>query len=228
MLSWKVDFSALAHKCPDFFQLLSSDEKDRANALRFRKDSEAFILTRAALRLILSEYTHIEAGQLRFTYNDFGKPYILKRTHSETVQFNVSHSAQVGYIAIAQTAEVGIDVEHFTPSRANELTQLAERFFSESECNQIKRMPGPAQPAAFYRLWTRKEAYLKALGKGLSVPLNAFEVSLDTNVIHSRQEELDTVDWQLFDIPTQTHYLAALATRKNIRELRNLDFPHDS
>lgn len=228
VVTWKIDIQSLTANYIDFFALLSTDEKARAKRFHFNKDSQAFTITRAALRLILCEHMSIRPDLLQFSYTSYGKPYLSAEQYIEPVQFNVSHSAQVGHIAITKSAEVGIDVECCTPDRKIDYMELAKRFFSLKEYNLLAGTPKAGRQVSFYRYWTCKEAYIKALGKGLSVPLNTFEINLHSNraptIINNQPTSHNSHDWRLFEIPTTQGYLAALATHKSICDVQAFDF----
>lgn len=147
---------------------LSRDELERAARLVFERDRHRFTVGRGRLREILAARVRRKPGALRFSYSAHGKPSI------EGVEFNLSHSEGLAALCIAGV-ELGVDVERVRPLKE----RVAERFFSRAEIEALARLPEDDQLVGFYRCWTRKEAIVKALGEGLSMPLADFSVSVD-------------------------------------------------
>lgn len=151
---------------------LSPEERERAARFHFPLHRQHFIACRGMLREILSGYLEMAPAEVRFSYNSYGKP----ATEGSTVRFNVSHSGGWALFAVTEAREVGIDIERIDPRAAQD--QIPERFFSPWEVAQLRSLPATQQTDAFFRCWTRKEAYIKARGLGLSLPLNSFDVTL--------------------------------------------------
>ncbi len=160
---WRFNFS----DCNQIKQLsiLSTDERVRAKRLLVPTKQQQFINTRMQLRLLLSRYLTIPPEQINFKYNNYGKPS-LKQQHNQPITFNLSHSGSLGVIAIGYDCAVGIDIEEID-AKLNYL-QLANRYFSEAEINQLQERTGSEQRDEFYRLWTQKEAIMKMVGTGFS------------------------------------------------------------
>lgn len=142
-------------------------EVERAGRFRFERLQRHFLAARGFLRYVLARYVDIGPGELRFSYNDYGKPSL---AGDESLQFNISHSHEVGLVAVTRDAAVGVDVEHIRADFASE--EIATRFFSRLEIETFSSLSREEQVAAFFRCWARKEAYIKAIGKGLSQPLD--------------------------------------------------------
>ncbi len=151
-------------------KLLSQDERDRANRFHFEKDRVAYIAAHGGLRRILAAYFTCDPEDVCFRDGPNGKPAV------DGIQFNLSHSADLAVVAVTEDRELGVDVERVDPSRADQ--NVAERFFSPYEVSLLRTLPPGQQTEAFFNCWTRKEAYLKAIGLGLSVPLDSFDVTL--------------------------------------------------
>ena len=192
---------------------LAPEEGVRAARFRFRKDRKHFIAARGALRDILSRYVSHEAAQLEFCCDRGGKPNLAASINASGLRFNLSHSHGLALYAIARGREVGVDVELIRTRVAD--GQIAERFFSPREASDLKSVPVGLQSEAFFSCWTRKEAYLKARGDGLAVPLDSFEVSLvpgePAALLSSRYEPRDTSRWTLQALTPRTGYIAAVA-----------------
>jgi 4'-phosphopantetheinyl transferase len=137
---------------------------------RFDRDRDRFIAARAMLRRVLAGLVGADPAELRFLYGRAGKPAL-----STGPQFSLSHSDDLGALAVAYDLEIGIDVERLRPIEP----ELADRFFAEDESAALRALAEPARTRAFFACWTRKEAYVKSLGDGLLAPLDRFSVSLD-------------------------------------------------
>ncbi len=155
---------------------LSADERTRADRLRFDKERRRFIAGRAILRGILARYLDFAPEAIVFQYLSHGKPALASSSIRPAVRFNMAHSDRLALYAFCASADVGVDVERLRP--IPEAAQIAERFFSAGERATLSSLPPDRIEEAFLTCWTRKEAYLKAIGAGLSSPLDEFEVTL--------------------------------------------------
>jgi 4'-phosphopantetheinyl transferase len=190
-------------------ETLSDDERQRAARFRFDIHRRRFIAARGLLRQALSEYLGTPAHEIRFSYGAKGKPAIA----GSPLQFNVSHSEEMAVYAFALEMPLGIDVEHIRP--LDDLEAIAHRFFSPGEWTAIEAMRPEKRIDAFFRCWTRKEAYIKATGDGLSYPLNKFDVSV-TGPAQMLSVEGDLSEaslWSMHDIALPEGYFGALAFR---------------
>lgn len=156
-------------------KLLAEDEQQRANRFMFERDRQHFIAARARLRLILSRYLAVEPQSLRFRYGPQGKPE-LAGGYDDALCFNLSHSHGLALLAVTQGRKVGIDVERIRP--LDDMDSMARRFFSKMEYCAYSALPLSQKPSGFFNCWTRKEAYIKAIGQGLTCSLADFDVSL--------------------------------------------------
>ena len=159
-----------------FLHTLAADEQARAERFHFERDREHFIVARGVLRAILGRYLNRAPERLSFCYGAHGKPALAGEAGADAIRFNVSHSHGVALYAVTRGREVGIDLERIRFDLA--VLEIAERFFSRREVATLRTLPTEAQRQAFFRCWTRKEAYIKARGEGLSLPLDQFDVSL--------------------------------------------------
>jgi 4'-phosphopantetheinyl transferase len=157
-------------------QLLARDEQARAERFHFERDRRRFIVARAALRTLAGRYLGLEPRCVQFRYGPYGKPYFSNDPDRSELRFNLAHSNELAVYAFACGREVGVDVEYLHPVPAAE--QIAQQFFSNSEHASFRLLPDSHKLDAFFNCWTRKEAYIKALGEGLSHPLDQFQVSL--------------------------------------------------
>jgi 4'-phosphopantetheinyl transferase len=208
---WRVDLAQPDEYVRILRDVLSSDELKRADSFYFQHDRRRFIVGRGALRTILGRYLGAPADRLCFTYTLYGKPQLSSGQGSPALQFNVSHSDDLALCAVARGRIVGVDLERI---RANiDYGELAERFFSRAECAMLLALPAPLKLQGFFNCWTRKEAYIKARGEGLSLPLNRFTVSLAPDrpaQMISAEEPGEVVRWSICELHPSPGYAAAL------------------
>ncbi len=196
-----------------FCLLLSPDETARAQRFRFESDRNNFIVARGTLRELLGQYLTIPPGDLRFSYSAFGRPSVAGFNAPLAFDFNISHSGGVALMAFSMGRQVGIDVEKIRQDFTT--GEIADRFFSLAERAALRALREEQRHAAFFRCWTRKEAFIKALGEGLSHPLDRFDVSLNPGapaaLLATRPDAKEARRWELYDIELPSDYAAALA-----------------
>lgn len=190
--------------------VLDQKELTRESRFHFDHHRRQFKVSHIATRLILSFYSTIDPAKLIFKQNDFGKPFLL---NEEQLLFNLSHSNEMAICAVSDGEELGVDIEQNRPLN---YLEMAERFFSSIEFNIFSSLSSCQQQEAFFSCWTRKEAYIKAKGLGLSIPLEQFAVSLapglPASLLSSDYSEEDVGRFSLFDLKVAEGYTAALAT----------------
>ena len=168
------------------------------------------------LRILLGAYFDANPSSLEFTYSEKGKPHVSHRPGQLDLRFNVAHSGDVILLAFTEGRRLGIDVEQVRPDFATD--DIAERFFSGAERKCLRNLPATQRHDAFFRCWTRKEAYLKATGDGLSMPLDQFDVSLapgePARLIETRPDPAEANRWELQDLPVPSGYAGALVIEK--------------
>lgn len=194
------------------FGLLSPDEQARAGRFVFERDRRRFVVARGTLRQILGRCAGQPPEALRFVYGAAGKPSLAGETH---IAFNLSHSGELALIAAARACDVGIDVELRHP--LEDMMSLAARCFSARENAALRALPDGQRAAGFFNCWTRKEAFIKALGEGLSYPLDRFDVSLKpgepASLLYVQDDPLAAEQWTLAAFEPAENYTAALAVR---------------
>jgi 4'-phosphopantetheinyl transferase len=174
---WRVPLDPPELREQNLEGLLARDEVDRASRFHFEKDRGRYIRGRAALRILLGRYLEMPPAEIRFHYENNGKPEIAFPHDSRALHFNVSHSGGLALIAVGSGNPIGVDIEKVR-SRPR-LLDIARRFFSAREVQAILGVNEDRRQEAFFACWTRKEAFLKATGVGLSYPLSQFSVSVD-------------------------------------------------
>jgi 4'-phosphopantetheinyl transferase len=171
---WRASLNQLQEHLVRLMRILSPQERARAERFHFEVDRKRCILARALLRLLLGRSLGTFPHLVRFRHNDFGKPRLAPALHP-LVQFNLSHSGDLVLIALGRGRALGVDVEQIRMDVATE--NIAVRFFSDNERRGLASVPPVLQREAFFACWTRKEAYVKARGDGLSLRLEQFDVS---------------------------------------------------
>jgi 4'-phosphopantetheinyl transferase len=201
---------------PRLEKVLSDDEEQRAARFHFEKNRNEFILSRGWLRVLLGQYLGVPPAELVFTYSAHGKPGIGVPAMAP-LGFNVSHTDGMVVFAFAWKRKIGIDIEK--PREDVDVEELAERFFSSAEKQALHMLPPEIRRGAFFRGWTRKEAYIKAIGEGLSHPLHQFDVSLAPEETHAllgtRPDAKEASRWTVRDVPVEPGYVSALAVEIN-------------
>ena len=176
---WRVELEIHPHQIEPLERTLSSTEHERAQRFRFPQHRRRFVVRRGVLRDVLGRYLSVAPERIEFEKNRYGKLSVIGQETPNEIRFNLSHSADLATIALTRGREVGVDIEQIKPERAT--SQIARRFFASSETKAITALPSDEQTVAFFRCWTRKEAYIKAKGQGLSLPLSSFEVTVAAN-----------------------------------------------
>jgi 4'-phosphopantetheinyl transferase len=212
---WRIPLVLPAGLPAGFAGCLSADELARAQRFRFDVHRERFIAAHACLRDILGRYLRLAPEAVRFQISQYGKPFLEDEQVGLGLTFNLSHSHELGLVAIAVQSAVGIDIEHVRVDLADEL--VARRFFSEHEVEAYLSLPEDLRKEAFFNCWTRKEAYIKAIGEGLSMPLDQFDVTLTpgepVKLIATRPDPAQALQWNLYALYPGNGYAAALAVK---------------
>jgi len=210
---WVIGLDLSDDQETKFLDTLDFGERERAHRFRFAKDRKHFVAAHGYLRLVMSRYLETKAEQLRFCYGAYGKPALGGEHQNSGLRFNMSHSHGIVLYALTIGRELGVDVEHIRPDFACD--EIAQRFFSRFEVESFSRLPSNQKPTAFFRCWTRKEAYIKATGRGLSQPLDGFDVTLAPGepaaLLRADGGAEALARWFLYDLEVGNDYSAALA-----------------
>lgn len=209
---WHVTIDLPPARLGPLYTLLQSDEQQRAARFRFALHRDRFIARRGLLRLLLASYLALPASALRFAHGPQGKPYLTGDHGTPELSFSLSHADSIALVAVTHAGAVGVDVE-VTRSEVDILS-LASRFFAPAEIAAIRALPVVRQTAACYACWTRKEAYTKALGTGLSLPLDSFAVTVEPEQAALLWDERDATaprQWRLYAPLSGPEIYAAVA-----------------
>ena len=192
---------------------LAEDERARANRFYFQIDRERFIIAHGVLREILGLYLNRAAQSVSFCYGPQAKPALAGETGVDTIHFNLSHSHGLALYGVTRGREIGIDLEFIREGL--EVEEIAGRFFSQREIAALRALPAGLRKCAFFLCWTRKEAYIKARGEGLSLPLDQFDVSLipgePAMLLDTRPDSNEARRWSLQELSVAPGYASALA-----------------
>lgn len=206
---WSAALDQPAEVVRQLYGLLAADERSRADRFHFDRDRRRFIVGRGVLRSILGAYVQQPPDQIIFNYSAYGKP-----AGNVALHFNVAHSHELALLAFTTEAPVGIDVEYLRRV-VSDRDRLVERFFAAEENEAYRALPEAEKQAAFFRCWTRKEAYIKAIGTGLSYPLDRFVVSLTPDqpagLMSSADDALAAQRWSLLHLEPASDYVGAVA-----------------
>jgi 4'-phosphopantetheinyl transferase len=209
---WRVFLDRPAAELRRLYALLSPDERAKTGRFRFARDRRRFIAARGLLRRILSAYVDTEASRLRFSYGPWGKPSVANPLHEPALEFSLAHSGELALYALGRRRAIGVDVERVIP--LIELEQLAALWLSVREQRAWHSLPEAAKLPSFFAAWTRKEAYLKATGQGLSFPPD----HLDVLFVPGEPAQIQEIDgdgdeaalWSLRTLVPAPGYVAAL------------------
>lgn len=207
---WRV---SLDQPAADHALLLSSDEQMRAERFRFERERRRFTVGRGALRIILGRYLNASPEDLVFEYGANGKPTLSTRSLQPELCFNLSHSEELMLLAVTQKREVGIDLEYIRPNL--DVEKLGEQFFSPSERAELDALPSEKRLNSFFSGWTRKEAYLKARGDGMTYPSDQFSVSMDCDqparLLAAKDDLRELTRWSFHALTPAPGYIGTLA-----------------
>ena len=223
VILWIIDLKKGQKYIEYFKSNLSSDEVEKSDKFRFKKDCNCFIITRGVLRVLLSHYLNLNTNQIHFQYSYYGKPKLIPKYN---LSFNVSHSGNFSVIGFFKGAEIGVDIEEC--KNDFDVLEIAQNFFSKKEIEALNQIPENQRERAFFRCWTRKEAFIKAEGSGLSFPLDKFTVSLksddEASLLNTYWDEKEKSKWSLHAFSPYPNYLAAVAVKGNVKNYNLYDW----
>lgn len=200
---------------------LSSDEQDRARRFHFRRDGDRFISGRGILRDLLGRYSRHTPSEISFDYNELGKPSVSAPRSARDICFNLSHSHELVLLAFTTRRNLGVDVEWLRPDFGG--ADIAQRYFAQQEIAEFRSLPPSRQAEGFFLCWTRKEAYIKARGEGLKIPLDSFHVSL-TPGQPARLYCEDRARWSLTSVDPYSGYVGAMVVEGQSPQLKFWDW----
>jgi 4'-phosphopantetheinyl transferase len=219
---WQAGLDVSPERLAYYQRLLAEDERERAARFRFARDRDHFIAGRGVLRELLGRYLVQPGEALKISYSEFGKPFM----PGKRLQFNLTHSGSLALYAFCLDSPVGVDVE--MERELSDALQISQRFFSPAERAILSSLPEEEVMPAFFRCWARKEAFIKAVGEGLSYPLDAFDVSLAPGdapgLLRIRGSEEEARAWSLTPLGLPPGYHGALVVKSRNNTLQTLKF----
>jgi 4'-phosphopantetheinyl transferase len=209
---WRAALDQPLEMVESYRTILSGHERARADRFHFEKDRTAYTVARAALKSLLGQYLSMASSTIEFEYTAHGKPYLSSAVNPARVSFNISHSHKLALLAFTIERQIGVDVEGIRPDFGT--LEIAQRFFSKSEVDALLAQPPDRQAECFFNCWTRKEAYIKAIGEGLSCPLHRFDVTLGVDeparLLATRVDSQDASAWSMHNLDVGPGYKAAV------------------
>lgn len=210
---WRARLDQSAETIRALHETLCDEEKSRADRFHYPGGREYYIVGRGVLRDILGRYLGLAPDRISFSYSSHGKPALADSAGDASIRFNLAHSGLLVVYAFVLGRNVGIDIERNRPDFAGQ--RIADRFFSPREAYTLRTLPKDQREAGFLNCWTRKEAYIKARGEGLSFPLDAFDVSLKPGepaaLLMTHGDEGEAGRWSMLALETEPDYAAAVA-----------------
>lgn len=217
---WRVNLDLPAVIIEELRVCLSPDEIDKANKFRFPQHNRRFVVARGVLRQLLGNYLQISPREIKFQYSDRGKPYLTTTGFHNSLQFNISHSQEYALYGFTYDYPIGVDIEHLREMK--DAVQIAQRFFSPQEFQSIDNLDSAQQQKVFFKLWTAKEAYLKATGTGLSGSLSSVNIGLndmENPYLESIQGSIEAVkSWSMYPCIPALNYVGAIAIKAQITQ----------
>lgn len=200
--------------------VLSPEEAERADRFHFDKHRRRFIVAHAAMRTILSSYLNVSPSDVAFSYGPKGKPALSADLEKSGIRFNLSHSGDYALLGVTRNHTLGVDIEFINHDFGTE--EIATRFFSPGEIETLHAVPDAQKSPAFFTCWTRKEAYIKAVGDGLSIPLDSFDVAFAPGAQPAllRVQVPEHRHWKMYDLPAPEGYKAALVVEGEMHQLK--------
>ena len=206
---WWFSLSVDEHTLASLIALLSPTEMARANRFRFDHHRRRYQIAHGVLRILLANHLHCSPAAIAFTYSERGKPAIADHCQPQGLQFNLSHSEDLGIVGISRDRLIGVDVEYVR--EMDNLDSLVKRFFCAEEYQYFQQAPPQQQQQIFFQLWTAKEAYLKATGAGLAGGLDQVQLSMSPLKFQSLPGNIENLkDWDLFSCELLSNYQAAI------------------
>ena len=222
---WRVHLDLPADSLKTLEETLAVDEIQRAERFHVQGDKDRFIAAHGCLRDILARYQHWEPAQLVFSANDYGKPVLSTVPSERKMDFSLSHSDDFALVAVTWERKVGVDLERIRQGISAQV--IARQYFSKSEFAELLALPSEEREIGFFNCWTRKEAYIKAQGLGLSLPLESFDVSVSPKPVilrATRPDPQEAARWTLLALEVSPGYVAALAVEGQGLEFRFWDW----
>jgi 4'-phosphopantetheinyl transferase len=225
---WALRLDPATDRVERLGEVLAGDEWERARRFRFERHRRRYVVGRGVLRLLLAAYLDLRPERVQFVYGPRGKPFLAPTQAACGLWFNLSNSDELALVGLVRGQEIGVDLELVKPM--SDLEAIAERFFSPSERDVLRLLPQELKPTAFFNCWTRKEAYLKAVGEGLAAPLDSFDVTLapgdPPRMLTLRGDPAAARRWTFHHFLPAPGYIGAVACEGPALPLRTWTWAH--
>lgn len=216
---WYLNVEDHKNRLAVYEELLDNEEKEKAYRYKFDKDRNCSIIARGVLRTLLGSYSNELPERITFSFGPFGKPEVY---NNSGIQFNISHSRDAIVLGFIKNDAIGVDVE-FMDEKIDAL-QIAKHFFSNEERVALSAVSEDERVEAFYNCWTRKEAFIKALGDGLSFPLDQFVVSLTpalkAELLKTKWDQMEKEKWALHSFNPEKKYVSAFTVNGKVSDIK--------
>jgi len=220
---WRTRIDLPEEEVKNYALTLSEEEQERAARFTFPGKYKEYVVSRGLLRRALAHVLKQPVTEFKFSYTESKKPYLSAKHLDQTLSFNISHSHGQALVAISLNRNIGIDIEKIRPDV--EYEKLALRFFSTEEYKQLMLLPQDARARSFFAIWTRKEAFVKAIGKGIAFGLSEFDVNINPEepplMLATRWNPKDASLWSMATIDTENDFIGTLATDGGEFQLRH-------
>lgn len=220
---WCANLNISTKKQEEYWNYLSQEEQARSQRFRFEKHKNHFIAARGILRILIGRYLKTNPSDIYFEFGEFGKPFLSKH---KNLQFNISHSEDYALFGFTLNNSIGVDIEYTL--KEIDFNAIAPRFFAPNEVEKLFALPSFKQVEGFYSCWTRKEAFIKAIGNGLSLPLDQFEVTLEpeeeTRLVAINWNPDEVAEWNLSSCIINKNYICALALKGKLESINYWEF----
>lgn len=219
---WQVRTDRPEPDLAGLHDLLAAAERERAARFKFAEHRRRYIVAHGALRQILAGYLDLDPTQLEFREGAQGKPHLVLAANQLPLQFNLSHSHEAALVAVALAQPIGIDVEYIKADF--DWRGIVENYFAAGEIAKLNALPAALQKRAFFTIWTRKEAYIKAKGGGLSIPLDGFEVAVHPSeaaaLLSCANDPQEVARWSMTNLDVDFNYAATLCAAMPLAEVK--------
>lgn len=225
---WQVNLDLSKPQLSNLWDLLSPTEQQRALRFKFDQHRNRFIAAKGSLRILLSRYLSKDPVSIDFFTNKYGKPFLTEQNENAPLYFNASDSQDLALFALSHEELIGVDIEYMRTTIDN--LAIGQRFFSAAEYQFLSQFKIDQQQKVFFQIWTLKEAFIKALGLGLSFPLKDFDVAIDDSKAYLaavRGHNLHARDWTLHSFPISDDFMGALAIKSQIKDFDFYKFSLD-
>jgi 4'-phosphopantetheinyl transferase len=225
---WDFNIEPSENLAALYFNDLSEVEKNKSNEIKIKDVKYRSIISKVIAKNILSKYLGININQITFAYNKFGKPTIFPNINHFNLNFNISHSFHMGIIALTKQNLIGIDIERIIALK--DMDDIINLCFNDYEINRLSCLRNPSKMMIFYKIWTGKEAFVKAIGQGLTFPLKNiafdFDNDMGINLKYIKNYPDSLTKWKIYNFSPQENYTSTLAVKNDSIQIKRFKWNH--